>query len=302
MNDTDALTSYIKTDTGIPISKDIIFEKSGVWPKGIDLDQNTGVISGIPTEIGDFKDLSIKFSAKTPDGEFFLTGTSNVFQINIDEIPTKLELKNYLIPSSYTTVVVGENWSINPTLISNIYTDNGIQVTSGINFSVEGNLPSGYEIDKNTGIISGTASSSFDPVTLKIKFDATVKGFNLSGKSDEITIKSIKKIPTSVVFEDGFSLENILTSENIYVETKKLREHVVLEQNLLDYLNFYTDNDSEDALSKVGLELDHYSGVISGFTTHFITTTQIFINFSISFHDKIIKNEKNYSFNLRVNL
>lgn len=107
---------------------------SGSKPPGLDLDKDTGILSGTPTAVGTYNFVV----TATDTGDTSLK-TSQAFTIVINIIAIK------------TTTL--PNGTVNSAYKQTLATIGGV---SPISWSITGDLPKGLSFDKSTGVISGT--------------------------------------------------------------------------------------------------------------------------------------------------
>ena len=133
---------------------------SGSLPTGLTLNESTGVILGIPSQLVVSQSITIKASNQVSDQSFSLSIT----------IITSITSLSYSQTSF--TVLIDESLSITPTV-------NGDQLSFSI---TSGSLPIGLYINSTTGMISGTPSQFVisQLVTIKASNEVSDQSFTLS--------------------------------------------------------------------------------------------------------------------------
>lgn len=259
------LSDHIYTDLGKQITSGLFFSViDGSLPNGLEIDETTGVIFGTPTTT-ESVNLRIKVTANV-DG-INLQGYSSSFNINISEqLPSNLVFKNIQINS--ITGNVGTSIVSSPDLTNNVYTDLGEHITSDLQFSLIGHeLPAGLNFNFRTGVISTDPKSlTLTEYTYKIQVTSTVGIQNLSGETNEFTLKIDPRIQEDLEIRKPIS--NVIYNINEdFTSTPDLSDSVytsVQGKQITSNLNFSL---SEGYTLQTGLQINQQTGVISGRTT-----------------------------------
>ena len=261
---TESLSGHIKTDTGKSVS-DVTFTCDGLTEQtGLNIDQTTGVISGVPTKKPTNPEFKIKFTANVDD--LFLEGYTNTFIISVN--PTKLLIDNSLDP-----INVNLDGEITPTndISGLIKTDTGIVVKDQVNDLKiwSDNLPNGLSINESTGVISGTPTQIQESTSHEIKFSCTLKEIPLQGSTEiNIQINGPQSIvcsqieDKSIVVNESFSLGVANVKMEFNDGTQKSVSSNDVTYELLD-----SDGQSAASTLPQGLSFNTSQGKISGTVT-----------------------------------
>jgi len=134
---------------------------AGIFPPGLTLDPNTGIITGTPLDVT--SDTVFIFTARVADADGFADRDFSIEILNVLNLPPVWITPAGLLGS------FNEDIPLNIALLA-VDTDVG---PSPLSFNVTlGSLPPGLSIDSSTGIISGTSSDV--AVDTLFTFDVTV--------------------------------------------------------------------------------------------------------------------------------
>jgi hypothetical protein len=150
----------------IPITWSI--SAAGELPDGLTLDETTGVISGIPTTVGD-STFTVKASNEIGNVTKNFTITINLEPIAPDITPADLPVGTVGVAYSQTLSATGD---------------------APITWSYNGRLPAGLTLDETTGVISGTPTTAETAAF-------TVKAENAEGNDIELFIITISDAPVA---------------------------------------------------------------------------------------------------------
>lgn len=261
---TPVLNDNVYDFYGNKISTDIKFSvvdsnsKTYTLPSWITLNETTGSLKISPNADSEsISDIKIKVEQTTTG----LIGYSDQFSIIIQSDAPTPEATKLIIDYDFISIVANPGTSIStPSLLSYIMTDTGEQITSGVNFALEGELPDGISFDSATGQIAGTLTDqSKSCFNLVIYASAKVGSETLSGESSffSIIVENSPVQPTKLSINEN--IRTIYTKPNESVRTKNLNKSVTTDTSapVTEGLNFSCDN------LPTGFSIDNSTGVIS---------------------------------------
>lgn len=155
-----AINPFVPANFTAPVQ--LVYTKIGTWPDGIDLDANSGSVSGTPTAPGTYSNLKIRATTS-----FATYAESNVFQIVV-------------VATGSAPVFAGNLPDINAAQgypITNIDVTSRFTGSSTLTYSLNGSWPTGVSIDSSTGIISGTPSTLGNFAGLSVRATDTLNRF-----------------------------------------------------------------------------------------------------------------------------
>ena len=181
-----SITSFSYSQSSYTISRSVSFTaspsvtgdvssysiSSGSLPSGLQLNSNSGVVSGTPTQSVTNRQVTIK--AQNALGSKTTTITFTVL----------LPITSFSYPQSQYTLAKGESVSLTPSVVGD-----------SVTYSSSGSLPSGLSLNSASGVISGTPSSSVTSFRT-----ITVTATNaLGSKSCSLEMKVLTK-PTALSY------------------------------------------------------------------------------------------------------
>ncbi len=187
-----------------PDSDPITYTITGL-PSSLNINQQTGVISGTPTNSEANRSYNVVVIARTPDGEFATDNFSLTVQ-NVNDSP----IFNGFIPNQVATEDI--SFSLNT---ASFFSDEDTIHGDGLTFSATG-LPSSLNINQQTGVISGIITNDEADTFYPIQVIATDNS-NAAISSNSFTLNAVNvndapelitPISDSVATEDeAFSLD-----------------------------------------------------------------------------------------------
>lgn len=234
-------------------------KKTYTLPDWITLNESTGSLKISPNTYSEsILDIRIKVE-QTSTG---LIGYSDQFSIIIQNDGPTPKATKLIIDYDFFTIVAKSGDSVStPSLTSYIITDTGESITSGVNFSIQGEeLPDGLSFDSATGQITGTLTSqSKSCYNISIYASAKVESETLSGESGlfSIVVTDSPIQPTKLLINEN--IRTIYTKPNQSVKTSSLNESVTTNTSVpvTTGLNFSCDN------LPTGFSIDNSTGIIS---------------------------------------
>lgn len=158
------------------------FALIGTYPDGITIDADTGVVSGTPTEDGDFVDLNVEVTDAAID-------TDQLDDDFVIDITTELAISGTPVTTAKQNVA---------------YAGFDVDASGGVGsytFTIVGDWPNGIEINSGTGVVSGTTTEfgSFPTLTVRVADEAS-------------HTKSLSNFTINVVQELGIEGTPVLTA------------------------------------------------------------------------------------------
>lgn len=256
---TPNLTNLVYTDTERKVTENLKFKLGAALPSGLNFSSSTGVISGAINKniTTDKYVVYIKLSGRYLDKD--LTGQTNQFTFTIN--PSSLDIEQTITGGNAR---IGETFGTE-VLNDSIYTDTKQKVTSDVSsdiaYTLVGNLPTGLEINPDTGGVEGTISNSAaeGDYSFSIKVTATVDGIKLQGQTNQVTLTVLEEVPSHISVNYSFPTYQVECGSDI--STEDLSKHLKTNTGKTGFTNLEF---TPIGLKPSWLRVNKSTGVLAG--------------------------------------